>query len=403
MKLRRTAMAGVCAAALLLPPGVSRAEPGPAAGRPAVQRLSEGADGYASEISITPNGRYAVFSSGASNLVAGDTNGETDVFVRDLRTGRTERISVAADGTQGDYSSLDAAISDNGRYVVFDTWAANLPGGPGIHLKDRRTGELTFVGGDLGGRFIGTYNPAVSADGRYVAFSARVPTPRPAAPRTGVKDLRTGELRIIEAPGAENARFSANGRWVAYTSRPSGPPPNVPSDVLLWDSSTGQSRNLAVAQDGAPENGKSYAADLTPNGRYAVFHSSSTNLVPGEDPNGKGLNVFVRDDRTGALERIDGVEPGHQTTVGSLSADGRRVVFRSGGATEGAWYVRDLRTGRTEQAISKVTGEPAAAEVEPGSLDARGRTLVFASGDGELLPDPPAVPVSHVYSGRLSR
>lgn len=85
---------------------------------------------------VSGDGRYVVFWSNATNLVPGDTNGAWDVLVKDTRTGRTARVSVAGDGGQANGNSLDASISDDGRYLTFDSAATNLVAGDTNNARD---------------------------------------------------------------------------------------------------------------------------------------------------------------------------------------------------------------------------------------------------------------------------
>ena len=137
-------------------------------------------NGASSVPSISADGRYVAFLSDATNLVAGDTNGVSDVFVHDRTTGATERASVSTGGTQSDGGCGYVAISPDGRFVAFGSLAANLVSGDtngtgDVFLRDRTTGTTERVsvttGGAQGNNFSGS--PAVSADGRYVAFESR--------------------------------------------------------------------------------------------------------------------------------------------------------------------------------------------------------------------------------------
>ncbi len=126
---------------------------------------------------INSDGRFVAFDSQASNLVAGDTNGSRDVFVRDRATGVTERVSVDSNGGEGNGMSFLPAISSDGRFVAFESWASNLVqpdtnNASDIFVHDRLTGITERVSVDSGG---GQGNgpsdgSAISADGRFVAF-----------------------------------------------------------------------------------------------------------------------------------------------------------------------------------------------------------------------------------------
>src|SRR5262249_15633693 len=124
--------------------------------------------------SITPDGRYVAFTSSATNLVTDDTNGHPDIFVRDRQNGTTELISVSSSEVQGNYDSLNPSISADGRFVVFHTGATNLvpQDTAGIILRDRQNGtsELISLSTDgIPGNYGGD-NPVITPDGRYIAF-----------------------------------------------------------------------------------------------------------------------------------------------------------------------------------------------------------------------------------------
>jgi Ca2+-binding RTX toxin-like protein len=136
-------------------------------------------DGFSYEPQFSPNGRYVVFESDASNLVAGDTNGKPDIFLKDLSTGAVTRLSTASDGTQANDASYDAHVSADGRYVVFDSYATNLVAGDSnqksdIFLKDLSTGAVTCISSAATG-IQGDQNsfvPRFSLDGRHVVFES---------------------------------------------------------------------------------------------------------------------------------------------------------------------------------------------------------------------------------------
>jgi hypothetical protein len=127
--------------------------------------------------SISADGRYVVFRSYATNLVPGDTNGRCDIFDHDRQTGQTTRVSVDSAGVQGNYGSYYSSISADGRYVAFISDASNLvPGDTNdwsdVFVHDRQTGETTRVSVSSAGveGNYDCYSPSISADGRFVAF-----------------------------------------------------------------------------------------------------------------------------------------------------------------------------------------------------------------------------------------
>ena len=137
-------------------------------------------DGASSEPAISGDGRYVAFRSFATNLVPGDTNGDSDVFVHDRQTGGTTRVSVSSAGVEGNDSSSAPAISGDGRYVSFSSSASNLvPGDTNgfidVFVHDRQTGETTRVSVSSGGgeSDAHSFESAISANGLVVAFSTK--------------------------------------------------------------------------------------------------------------------------------------------------------------------------------------------------------------------------------------
>lgn len=153
-----------------------------------------GASGYLTGVAISANGRYVAFGSGASNLVSGDTNGIGDVFVHDRQTGQTTRVSVASDGTESNDNSRVSAISADGRYLVFISSASNLVAGdtnqceddnrtyldghcPDVFVHDQGTGATvrvsTATDGTEGNNAAAFYDPAaITANGQMVVFAS---------------------------------------------------------------------------------------------------------------------------------------------------------------------------------------------------------------------------------------
>ncbi len=216
--------------------------------------------------SISADGRYVAFTSPATNLVVGDVNNMSDVFVHDMQTGLTALVSLDSSGVQANGNSERPSISADGRYVAMESWASNLvPGDTNwrgdVFVHDRQTGLTTRVSVDSNGMEVeanlNSSGPAISADGRYVAFvsgaSNLVPDDTNAAPDVFVHDIQTG---ITSRVSVDSNGAQANNRWA-----PSAPP--------------------------------SISAD----GQYIAFDSDATNLVPGDTSN---QDVFLH--RQGSLE-----------------------------------------------------------------------------------------------------
>ena len=283
--------------------------------------------------SISADGRYVAFMSHASNLVPGDTNGVADVFVRDLQSGTTERISVDSLGSQGDRESLltsTAALSADGRYVVFHSSATNLVPvdtciWADVFVRDRQAGTTELVSIDSNGAqgSAGSGAGAISADGRYVAFqsgSSLVPGDTNFNQDVYVRDRQSGttERVSVSTAGVQGngdtvglPSISADGTCVVFASNavnlfPTDTNGSV-SDFLLRDRSAGTTERVSVSWSGAQAALYSWNASVSSDGRYVAFDSDGDNLVPVDTCTGR--DVFVRD-RLGAPGFTSLCDPG---------------------------------------------------------------------------------------------
>ena len=145
-----------------------------------VSATQAGTSGNAASLepAVSDDGNVVAFRSGASDLVAGDTNGRLDIFVRDVSAGVTERVSVASDGSEANQNSFEPDISGDGRFVVFRSNASNLVPGdtnqrPDIFVHDRLSGATERIGQPPGGQSNGSSaNPSISGDGRWIVFES---------------------------------------------------------------------------------------------------------------------------------------------------------------------------------------------------------------------------------------
>ncbi|MFH8974354.1 hypothetical protein [Streptomyces sp. NPDC017890] len=408
------AAAAACVAVLLSPAAAQAAphdahheRPGKKPKAPHTLRLTQGADGESEAPSLSADGRYALFTSSASNLVPGDTNGAPDVFVRDLRTGRTQRVGTDTAGGQSALGATAGAISASGRYAVFVSASTDLIPGevhdrPSVYWRDLRSGEVRYVGNDLGGSLRWALHASVSADGRYVAFAVSETVPRPGA-GVAVRDMLTGEL--TEQPSClhrpHTPLLSDDGGVMVYTCGSYWPYDDPASDVVVADPLTGTRRSLHSTPEGTRGNGRATQAGISGDGRHASFTSTATDLGP-EDTNGAGSNVFVRDLRTDALRIVEAPDPALSTADGALSGNGRHLLFRAftSASDPGTWYLRDLRNGRTRVAITDADGAPVQVDTGNRPLDARARTVAFSSAADNLAQGPRS-PGADAYTGRL--
>jgi Tol biopolymer transport system component len=387
------------------------------------------AQGLSFLAAMSGDGRFVAFSSGAPNLVPGDTNGFFDVFVRDRLTGVVERISVDSVGNQGNHESSLPSISADGRFVAFYSSATNLVSGDAngfadVFIRDRLLGTTELVSidsaaiqADLG---VTSDPPAVSADGRLVAFASvstnLVPADTNDTRDVFVRDRQTGTTARVSVnsageqgnsvSGDENSfSFSGDGRYVAFTSMASNlvaGDTNDVRDTFVYDRLTGAIERVSVNSAGeqgnvqvADEHGSSLSAD----GRFVVFSAGgNSNFVPGDD-NG-ALDVFVHDRVTGTTERVSVSSAGVQgngssrnSYTPSISADGRYVVFGSSasnlvpGDTNGNpdVFVRDRLLGTTERVSVGTPSSQGNAFSSQETISADGRFIAFASSATNLV------------------
>ncbi len=324
----------------------------------AVLRASTDAGGFQGNdtsfnASISADGRYVSFLSNASNLVPGDLNFATDVFVKDLASGGIVRASVSERGVEANDSSLDGAISGDGRFVAFASLASNLVAGDrnvsaDVFVKDLQTGAIVIASSNSQGiSSVGSnVDPAISGDGSVVAFSSNafdlVPGFTGAVTGILVKNLSTGAIALVSTASdgrqANDSSFapsvSADGRFVAFQSAASNLVPgdlNAVSDIFVKDLETGVIARVSTSANGVEGNAASDAPQISPDGRYVVFRSAASNLVPGD--NGATIDVFVKDLVTGALTRVSegqaGLNPNDNSFGASIAADGSVVAFLS--------------------------------------------------------------------------
>jgi Tol biopolymer transport system component len=302
---------------------------------------------------VSRDGRIVAFSSVAGNLVPGDDNGSLDVFVHDRVTGSTERISVASDGAQANFHSDEPAVSRDGRIVAFSSVASNLvPGDDNgsldVFVHDRATGstERISVASDGTQGNFHSERPAVSGDGRIVAFSSEADDLVPGDTNDGrdvfVHDRATGSTERISVAsdgtqGNTNSvlpRVSGDGRVVAFVSFADNLVPddsNVSDDVFVHDRVTGSTERISVASDGTQGNNESFGPAVSRGGRIVAFSSEADNLVPGDSNDSR--DVFVHDRATGHTKRVsvarDGTQANDESRGPAVSGDGRIVAFTS--------------------------------------------------------------------------
>ena len=350
--------------------------------------------------SVSGDGRHVAFESFAANLVPGDTNSAPDVFVRDLRTGRTVRVSLSSNGAQANTPPTQAdnlsapSISADGRYVAFSSSATNLVpddtnGEPDVFVHDMQTGKTVRVSVASDGQQGNGYSeaPSISANGRFVVFTSNATnlvagSVSPFSINVFLHDMKTGKTELIsKAPGGGAAQTGPLDYFTAYSTTFAG-------------------------------------REISDSGRYVAFISNADNLVPNDanaDPEywadgiDNGMDVFVADRQTGRIERVSVTSSGEQRSGPqafsflSISADGRYVAFGStqlltpdevnqdspgeygttGFSNNGQIFVHDLITGATELVSRNSSGDQATgcqnlgSQAQWASISSSGRYVAF--------------------------
>lgn len=365
-------------------------------------------------------GRYVVFQSDASDLVAGDTNGVSDIFMRDIVAGTTLLVSAAVDGGSGNGASSDAAVTPDGRYVAFVSEATNLVAGdtngiPDVFVRDLLSNATILASaGALSNPFAFMSAPLISPDGRYVAFSSNARGLAPGIPAnpagevyvrdlvadstiwasTNAAALVSGILHVSGMPSYHPA-LSDDGRFVAFKAGTNGAvvPPAGGDLILLYDTVGGLT--TVIHTNGFPgwtQNDDVFGPEMTPDGRFVAF-------VARQGSNQTAADVYLWDAQTGTNVLISANASGDaiasavsRTPV--VSPDGRFVAFLSDAtglvtnAVSNGFhiYLRDLQQATTRLVDAEMNGAASAdAEGVVPALSADGRFVGFSSLDGNLV------------------
>jgi Tol biopolymer transport system component len=383
-------------------------------------KAGKGGDGNSLEPAISADGRYVAFASRAKNLSPAAKSGKREIFVKDLQTGAVALASEAdgAGGAAADGNSYDASISADGRYVVFASGAENLSPEDDafndVFVRDLLAGTTTLVSRASGGAGAAadgeSTDPSISADGRHVAFVSAANNLTADDVKTTqtdvfVRDLDTDATELVSrASGAAGAAaidysfepsISTNGSRVAFTSRAPLVGDDVdeqsfPEDVFVRDRATATtilvSRKSGGA--GAPSEVDSDEPAISADGLRVAFASSAK--LTGQ--RGFDINVFVRDLSTEKLMLVsvgDEGKAGDAKRLPSISADGRFVAFQTRGDEVSPVdadarvdvFVRDMAKGLTVTVsrTSGALGVPADGPSSTPSISADGALVAFDS------------------------
>lgn len=304
--------------------------------------------------SIAAGGRFVVYDSGSDQIVPGDLNNQQDVFVYDRITGVTTLESVASTGAQANNGCLRATISGDGRFVAFQSSATNLvPGDTNdfsdIFVRDRLLGVTTRANISSSGvqSNSSTEWPTIAASGQFVSFASvasnLVPADTNATWDIFVRDLVSGQTSRVsvssagvqgDAASMDGTSISPDGRFVAFNSYATNlvaADTNSVLDIFVHDRLTGVTTRESLPAAGGQANNVSIGPSISSNGRYVAYYSFAVNLVP-NDTNGN-QDIFVRDRLLGVTTRESVASAGTQSNGDSdspaISGDGRFVAFPS--------------------------------------------------------------------------
>lgn len=420
--MHRTSMVrSVCALAALAAlavPGIAAAQ---TTERVSVDSAEVEANDASDTTAMSADGRFVAFISEADNLVAGDVNGQADIFVRDRQTGTTQQVSVNSDEEGGNDSSDDPRITPDGRYVVFSSFSDNLVDDDtndeaDVFLRDLQAGtteRVSLTDADEETEFAGSFLPDVSSDGRYVAFQSfaddLVDGDEEGYLDIFVRDRAAGTtVRVsVGTAGAEadddsrDAAISGDGNVVAFTSNATNlegaADPDFGTDVFVRDIAAATTERASVDSAGVRGNDESLEPAITPDGRYVVFQSYADNLVA-SDTNGAG-DIFLHDRQTGDTELVsltdaDGLAD-DESIRPDISADARYVSFESwatnhvAGDTNGTGdaMVRDRTAGTTTRVSVSTTGTEGDDETYVPLISDNGFVVGFSSYATNLVDD----------------
>ena len=379
-----------------------------------------GGNGNSALGQVSSNGQFVVFQSDAANLVPNDTNGFTDIFVRDLVAGTTTLVSVSTNGGPANGASTDPVMTPDGRYVAFISAASNLVPGdangvPDVFVRDMVAGTtyLVSVGAMLpaGGQLSSCMaTPAITPDGRYVAYFSFATNlvstvPGPSQGAVYVRDLSGGtttwasanaaaivsaDLGLSNVP-AYHPRLSADGRYVAFKAGPAGP--GAANVILEYDMTLGTTAVINTnGIGGSAVLDDSYGPEMTPDGRFLAFAKyegaaslgySSVHVWDSQ----AAVDALVSDDGSGVPTNTVSYMP-------AISTNGQFVAFLSNAtnltanALSGGFHIflRNLQAASTQLADVDTNGLGSSDDTLTSlSLSANGQLLAFSSSDGSLV------------------
>ena len=355
--------------------------------RVSVDSFGGQADGKSNGTDMTPDGRYVVFDSEATNLVPNDSNGVLDVFVYDQQTGQTTRVSVGANGTQGNGPSFGGKISADGRFVAFASRATSLVAVDAnafqdVFVHDRETGETALISlGHDGAPSDGDSGwPDISADGRYVVFESSAINLDPGdtdtqndvflhdrqSPRTMVISTMLGDTSI----GGVTPSISADGRFTAFA---------YDSSIYLYDHSLARLHRAYYGSGGyyAGQN-----PEISGDGNFIVCETVTSDDIPWPPGYTNHYNLMRYDRQADTSEFFtNSVQPFFGSSPNPIvSHDGRFTAFG-----DGLIFMLDFHTEAVVVVSTNLNGENANGASVARAVSADGRIIMMESEATNLV------------------
>lgn len=372
--------------------------------------------------SMSGSSLLIAFQSCASNLVGGDSKRFQDVFVRNRRTGQTELLSVGLNGRAGNGDSADPVISHDGHFVVFDSFATNLVpddtnGAADVFIRDRQRHKTSRVSISSTGAQgdDGSGGPVISSNNRFVAFTSNatnlIPDDFHPSNDVFVRDLQTGVTERVSVGlhgaqpngesngGSGHVGISDDGRFVAFFSTASNliaGDRNDQQDAFVFDRITKTTTRVSLGMNGQEANNESRdSVDISGDGRFVVFASYASNLIPNDTNNTS--DIFVYDLKKCKTIRIsvsnDERQANNSSGLPAITKDGRFVGFASSASnlvqedTNEAqdFFVRDRQNRVTRRVSVANSGQQTDMYSYSGDISDNGRIVIFSSDSSNLV------------------
>jgi Tol biopolymer transport system component len=397
-----------------------------------------GGNGVSRSSVMTPDGQYVAFVSAASNLVGGDTNGIPDVFVRDLQAGTTTLASVGATSTNSSSpllgSSESPEITPDGRFVIFYSIATNLV--PGltsageVYVWDVIGGTTAWASASarllfellLGTTNVISYNVCLSANGQYAAFEVSSNGPVGTATRgmvlrynlaSGLTDVvdMNANVPYLSFDTLHTLAMTPDGRFIAFVGNDNGTS-GATTAIYLWDGLSDSATLVSGDLSGdVPTNSLCDSPVVTPDGQWVAFISNARGLTTnaldsdfysGTNTLGK-FHAYLCNVPAGTTQLLDsntnGVGVGvNQAMVPALSADGGVVAFESADLLNDDRHLscdvfaREVAAGATDLISARQPALPSQtpdgiSSLTPFSVSSNGQFVAFYSDADDLVPN----------------